>query len=285
MKIFLNLLKYIVIILLTFCIIGLLIINVASSTILKKQYVLNKLEETNYYEEIQKLIQSGFENYIGPSGLDESVIVDIVSLEKIKEDTNTILSNIYDGTNTELNTETLRTNLRNNIDEYLNHRKLTTSENESIEKFIDMIEEEYIVNILHTNYEGDIYKVINSVNSIAENINLVLILVAVASVLIIIIFNVKQLAQALANFGVVFTASGLFYIVIKIYIAMKINVQNLSVLSPAFSQVMIRVISNVLNSILIYSVILFVLGIICIFIGNSIITKQEMKKKSKKKEY
>ena len=112
MKILLNLIKYIIVILLTFCIIGLLIINVASSTILKKQYVLNKLEETNYYEEIQKLIQDGFENYIGPSGLDESVIVDIVSLEKIKEDTNIIVSNMYDGTNAELNTETLRTNLR-----------------------------------------------------------------------------------------------------------------------------------------------------------------------------
>ncbi len=285
MKILLNLIKYIIVILLTFCIIGLLIINIASSTILKKQYVLNKLEETNYYEEIQKLIQDGFENYIGPSGLDESVIVDIVSLEKIKEDTNTIVSNMYDGTNTELNTETLRTNLRNNIDEYLNHRKLTTSENESIEKFIDMIEEEYIINILHTNYENDIYKVINKGNNFAENVNLVLILVTVASILLILIFNVKQIAQAIANFGVAFTASGLFYIVIKIYIGIKINVQNLSVLSPAFSQAMISVVQNVLNSILTYSIILFILGVVCICIGNSIIIKNEMKKRSKKKEY
>ena len=285
MKILLNLIKYIIVILLTFCIIGLLIINVASSTILKKQYVLNKLEETNYYQEIQKLVQESFEEYIGPSGLDESVLDNIVSIEKIKEDTNIIVNNMYDGTNTELNTEVIRTNLKNNIDEFLNSRKLTTSENDSIEKFIDMIEEQYITTILHTNYENDIYNVINKVNNFAENVNLVLILVTVASILLIFIFNVKQIAQAIANLGVAFTASGLFYIVIKIYIGIKINVQNLSVLSPAFSQAIISVVKNVLNSILTYSIILFVLGIVCIIIGNGIITKKEMKKKSKKKEY
>ena len=59
----------------------------------------------------------------------------------------------------------------------------------------------------------------------------------------------------------------------------------ISVLSPAFSQAMISVIKNVLNSILTYSIILVVLGIICICIGNSIIIKNEIKKKSKKKEY
>ena len=285
MKIFLNLIKYIVVILLTFCIIGLLIVNVTSSTILKKEYVLSKLEETNYYEEIQKLVQESFEEYIGPSGFDKSILDNIVPLEKIKEDTNIIVDNIYNGTNTELDTKTLRTNLRNNIDESLNNVKLSASENESIEKFIDMIEEQYITSILHTNFESDIYNAINKINSTVENANLVLILAAIASTILILIFNAKQLAQAIANFGVAFTASGLFYIVIKIYIGMKINVQNLSILSPAFSQAMASVVKNVLNSIFTYSIILFVVGIICIFVGNRIIIKKEMENQKKKKAY
>ena len=49
MKVILNIIKFIVIITLTVCCIILTVANTASSTILSKQYTLNKLEETEFY--------------------------------------------------------------------------------------------------------------------------------------------------------------------------------------------------------------------------------------------
>ena len=139
MKVIINIIKYIAIILLTCAIIELLIINIVSSTILSKQYVLSKLEETNYYEEIKKEIESSFENYIGQSGLDEDVIIDIVSLEKIKEDTNIIITNIYDGTEKTVDTTEIETNLKNNIEASLENKKLTITQQKAIDEYINKI--------------------------------------------------------------------------------------------------------------------------------------------------
>ena len=60
-------------------------------------------------------LETNFENYIGQSGLDENVIKNIISVEQIKQDTNIIIDNIYDGENITINTETIETSLKNNI--------------------------------------------------------------------------------------------------------------------------------------------------------------------------
>ena len=48
MKIILNIIKYIAIVICTCCIIAVVILNIASSTILNKEYMLEKLDEANY---------------------------------------------------------------------------------------------------------------------------------------------------------------------------------------------------------------------------------------------
>lgn len=268
MKILLNIIKYIIIILLTFCIIGLIVINVASSTILKKQYVLGELEKTNYYEIMQDGVQSKFEEYIQQSGLDQDVIKDIVSVEKIKEDTNIIIDNIYEGTNTDIDTEILRTNLKNKIDNSLNNIKLTTEQQKSIEKFIDIIEEQYINTILHTKYENDINDVITKVNNIVGKANIMVIVGTAVCVILLFAVNFKNLIQGLSNIGIAFVSSGIFYVFLKIYITSKIKFANFTVLNDTFSNSARSIINTVLNNIILYGSILAVLGIIFIFVGN-----------------
>ena len=64
MKVLINLLKFIFITILTICLIALGAITVASSTILDKNYVIQKLEETDFYSGTYKLVESNFEKYI-----------------------------------------------------------------------------------------------------------------------------------------------------------------------------------------------------------------------------
>jgi len=49
---------------LTVAIIGLGLFAIAFSTVLNKDYVVQKLEETDFYSGTYKLVESNFENYI-----------------------------------------------------------------------------------------------------------------------------------------------------------------------------------------------------------------------------
>ena len=115
MKVLINILKIIIITILTICILFLGIKNIFSSTILDQSYITNKLEETNLYHETYELVKSNFENYIYQSGLDEIVLEDICTEEKVKKDLNTILSNIYQGTDVKIDTTEIADNLNKNI--------------------------------------------------------------------------------------------------------------------------------------------------------------------------
>ena len=90
-----KIIQYIVATILALAILGLVIINILSSSILSKEYILAKLQSQNYYEKIYKETESNFENYIHQSGLDEDVLKDIVTKEKVEKDTRIILNNIY----------------------------------------------------------------------------------------------------------------------------------------------------------------------------------------------
>ena len=116
MKILINILKFIIMLILVVCILFFGIKNIVLSTIMDKDYVLNKLEETNFYSGTYELVESGFENYIAQSGLEEEVLNNICTEEKIKNDIGIIINNIYNGTNEEIDTTEIANNLNANID-------------------------------------------------------------------------------------------------------------------------------------------------------------------------
>ena len=64
MKVVKNIIQYIVATILALAILLLILINIFSSSILSKDYVLSKLDEQNYYDKIYEDTKSNFENYI-----------------------------------------------------------------------------------------------------------------------------------------------------------------------------------------------------------------------------
>ena len=70
---------------------------------------------------IYTAVESDFENYIYQSGLDENVLENIVSLEKIENDTKTIINNLYDGTSETIDVTEIENNLNNNIQNSLDY--------------------------------------------------------------------------------------------------------------------------------------------------------------------
>ena len=83
MKRITQLIKVFFIWLLMIDIISFICLNIFSKTILNQSYILSQLEEEKYYENVYYQIQNSFEGYIGPSGLEETILK--VNIEAAKE--------------------------------------------------------------------------------------------------------------------------------------------------------------------------------------------------------
>ena len=212
-----KLLKYIFAIILYLSLTIVVLINILNSTILSKEYILNKLEESNYYNNIYTEVENNFENYIYQSGLDPIVLENIVSRDKIKEDTNIIISNIYDGNNKGIDLEVIRNNLSTNIDKSLEDRYLSEENKKAINKFIDIIINEYEDTIMNTDYSSKINTGISSINNKINMINIIMIILVIISILSLILLNIKKKRRKLSIFGIPLLALGLLLITIYIY--------------------------------------------------------------------
>lgn len=263
-----KLLKYIFAIILYLSLTIVVLINILNSTILSKEYILNKLEESNYYNNIYTEVENNFENYIYQSGLDPIVLENIVSRDKIKEDTNIIISNIYDGNNKGIDLEVIRNNLSTNIDKSLEDRYLSEENKKAINKFIDIIINEYEDTIMNTDYSSKINTGISSINNKINIINIIMIILVIISILSLILLNIKKKRRKLSIFGIPLLALGLLLITIYLYIILNIDINNIVILNDAISIAVHYILNGIVIKFLINGSIFTILGILIIIIGN-----------------
>ena len=268
MKFAIKILKAILIILLTAIIIGIAAIKILSSTILDEAYVFRKLRSSNYYESIYEELKSNFENYLGPSGLEESVLDDICTIKNIQTDTETILGNIYEGTNKHVDTTHLQEKLRDNIEKSLGQIKTTDSIKKNIDQFVEQISNEYINTISHTEYEETINNMYQKAIRIIKLGNTGLWIIAVLIIMILILLNIKTLYRAPANAGISFTAAGAFLVIGHFALNYNIKVDHLRVLNNSVSMVLQDIVKNIFDTINSAGLIIAILGIVLIILGN-----------------
>lgn len=265
MKILLNIIKFIIAIILTICVITLIIVNIASSTILNKEFILGKLDETNYYANIYTAVKSDFENYIYQSGLDESVLENIVPAEKIESDTKTIINNIYDGTNEDVDVTEIETNLRNNIENSLDYN-LSATQQRTVNEFINRITQQYKDTITKTSYEDSINNMLEKARNIVDKLQKVSIIGIAVSFLIIIILSIKNLIAGLMLIGSTLISSGVFYILVNMIINAKVKIQNITILNDAISISLREIISTILKNLTTIGITLSIVGFVIIII-------------------
>ena len=211
MKVLVNLLKFIFIMILTVAIIGLGLFAIAFSTVLNKDYVVQKLEETDFYSGTYKLVESNFENYIYQSGLDEEVLDDICTEEKIKQDIQIMLSNIYNGTNQKIDTTEIANKLNGNIEKL----GVKNRQNENaIQQFVTHICDEYTNTLIHTKYENKINEIYKKGTEILNKIYEIILVVFVIDIIAIIII-IGGIAVAFTQ-GAVIVAIGVITLIYAI---------------------------------------------------------------------
>ena len=270
MKKVIDVLRWICAIVLALGIIIFGFVSIISSTILSKGYVLEKLSETDYYINTYSQVNIDFENYIYQSGLNSAVVENLVTVENIKEDTAIIIENIYDGQSEPIDLEKVKDRLRTNIEKNIKEKNIWVKSQESIEKYVEVVSEQYQDSILHTDIEDDIFKGIESINKLISKLTTISISMIGVSAIIIIVSRYKKFWQNFTMLGVSLVTAGAFYVFAKIFIVTNIDIDHIIILSEAISYTIKTIIYNVLNKIDIAGIIMLILGIVLIIVGSAI---------------
>ena len=277
-----KIVQYMVATILALAILILVLINILSSSVLSKEYILNKLQSQNYYEKIYQETELNFENYIHQSGLDEDVLKDIVTKEKIEKDTKIILNNIYNGMDEKIDTKEIKEKLNENINNSLNG-KISNSEQKAIDTFVDTICKEYETTISHTNYEKKMNEAINKINKYIDLIKKAMAVTIGISIIILILLTIRRIYRITSKIGVAFTIDGLILILAKNYINSNIKIETIMVLNNGISDVLQSILNEILSNIFKTGSILLGLGIVLIAVYG--IIKSIRKFKREKDQY
>ena len=276
MKVVLNLVKFILTIILTLFIIAFVFANIISSTILNKQFILSQLDNTNYYANTYTAVTEDFKNYIYKSGLNETVLNNIVSQEKVRQDTITIINNIYDGTNTAIDTTEIATNLNNNINASL-QGDINQTQQMAIDSFVEKITEQYKDTMSHTNYEDTINKYFSKITSAVDLLMRVSAIGMGAMAILLIVISLKDILNGLSFIAAAVSATGLFNIFINAIVNAKVKIQNITILNDSISITLREILTNVMNTINKYGIILLAVGLVIIIICSIIKARQKIK--------
>lgn len=261
-----NIIRYVLTFILTMALITFLLVNLFSTTILNEQYILSKLQEVDYYNKMYDYVQSCFEKYIGQSGLDEEILNNVVSKEKIKKDTQIIISNIYDGTKEEIDTQEIKENLKQNINNSLNNQKLTSSQQTAIDTFIEEIVKEYSNAMTHTSYENKINQQYVKFMKYLEIAKKAILVILGVSIIILVLVSLKRIYRAIPMVGISLLSTGVLFELVNWYINTKIKIQTITIFNDTISETVRNILQEILGKIQGQGIILLVLGIVLIII-------------------
>lgn len=276
MKVLTKIIKFIIITILTICLIASGIITIVSSTILDQQYIIQKLEETNFYHETYELVKSNFENYIYQSGLDEEVLENICTEQKVKTDINTIISNIYSGTNEKIDTTEISENLNANIDKL----GIKNSKNEkAIEQFVTHICNEYTDTIIHTKYEEKINKGYTQITELLAKIYNIVAIVLVVDIIVLIILNIKKASKNIQDLSTALFATGLFNAICCNIIMSKVNISGIKIFNDTFSKTIVSIIEEIIIKVISLGTGMIVVSVVLLIIYFIISLKKKNENK------
>ncbi len=254
------------------------------SKFLNKDYILSKMNGNQFYLQIGREVESGFEKYIYQSGLPEETIKNLFTEEIIKNDVISIVNCVYDGTEINLSSQIIRNNLDNKIEQYLQSEGKNANEQvrENINKFEDLIVNEYNNNI---NISEELYTeahlLIEKCNVVVEKIGNMPIIIIGIFVVLIILLNIKNLALALNFLSISILAVGVLIKLGITTIYSNINIDNLLILTNSISNLVISIIKEIIyefDKISTTCVVLGVLGIAIYAIFKSLKSEKSINK-------
>ena len=278
-----TILNYILSIVLAILLIAIFFVNIVYNTVLNENYILAKLEKENYYTKIHKQIEENFENYIYQSGLEETVLNNIVTIDKVKDDTKIIIGNIYRGTKQEINVEKIREKLNTNIQNSLSTTHMTENQKKSIDTYIDQICNEYKVTISYYSFTTKIGDNFTNILKIINQVKNVLLIIIGIAFLLLFVLNLKGFYKFISFSGISFAVFGLILVCFNVLVNIRIKVNAITILNDVVSEILRNVLNEELKLIINYGIIGILIGVFLIIISNLLHNLKENKLNKREK--
>lgn len=276
MKLIKQILSFIFIIILSTSILCSFLAFIFSNTILNKDYILNKMEECNYYEQTYLDMNEILEQYIGPSGLDEEVLKDIYTENKIKDDINTTVNTIFTGEEKAIETEAIREKLNKNI--YKNYN-IKDNEKEAITNFENTIINEYTKQITHHDYLYILENYIPTTNKIIATLKIIMPFTTCIIIVILIMLNTKKKNKIMQGILIGFLSASFTIIIIVIIINANVKFESILILNETFSNLVRNIINELLKIFQNVGIITAILSTIFLIATNTVYEIKQRKLK------
>lgn len=257
-KIILNLESFVLAIFLF----GLIILLVLSNTVLSKNYLLNYLEKNNYYEQYYNHINETLKGYIIQSGLEEDILQSLYDQEKVKEDINILINNIYQNKDEKIDTNIIKVRLENIINKQLelNNQLINQEEKESISSFVNTIQEVYLDEIIISkNLIDEIKPLYLKLDKIVFFLIIVFSILSIITILIINLIT-KNLKKSIQKVSVSLLTASLLLIFIKILLGNRFR--HILIINALFSKILIGYIYQIINLFLILGIVFGILSLV-----------------------
>lgn len=245
--------------------------------------MLSKIEKSDYYNKAYISVNNHFDNIIEQSGLDKSVLENIVSNDKIKQDINESIKNIFEGKEYKVDVLPIKENLDKNINEFLkqSNRVANNREKQSIEEFENKIISLYQDDIFPNSIFGKFSKIFVKVKGILDKIIPITYIGILVIVILMILVNIKGISSVFSYLGVSLVSSGILLIMPKLIEHFNLELNKLNVINVNISTLIASVVLDILSKLMNFAILAIVIGAIAIVIGNFFYYGKEKDKKSK----
>ena len=275
MKVVTEILRYVFAIILGLCIFAKLLSAYLGDTFLQEEYVLNKIEESGYYTKLYDLVYNNFNNYIMQSGFDQSILNDVITIDKLKSDTKIIIDNYYKGTSNEIETDSIYNKINENINNYLSNTNLK-ADTSSLKKYVGLLITEYNATIInYSSASGPIYNAITMIQRIIAKVDIYSIFGIIVSIIMIIVFSIKRPKKILSGIGCGCLFMGILAVYVRHYILGLFNFDVLLLLNQVFTDALQYLLNSFTNTLLIYEIVFGIIGLFLIVGGNYLQSKTE----------
>ena len=271
MKIVKGVINAIVAFFLTIAIVANFVIILISNTILDKNYMFGLLEENGYYEKVATDLQNGFEEYKYQSGLPDEVFQNLYAENELRKDINSIINNLYDGTEITNSSENVRVKITENVNRYLSENNITV--NEEMQKNITDYEN-LIVNVYENkvnsafSYVKDVNPMINKIQSVVEVAKWILLGGLVVIAIFALLLNLRSMGLFASVIGTALLASGTLLTILNFVIQKNIDIEHILLFAQSFSDFIKYIIYHLLEKINFYGILFIVVGIVGIVISS-----------------
>lgn len=284
MKVIKTIINLIISFLLIFVLILGILFNFLSVKIFNKENMIKRLEETEFYMQVSREVYSGFEDYIYQSGLPEDTINDLYTDEDIKNDINSIINYIYEGTEIKLSDEKIIANLDTKINNYLESENITLrkAEQDNVNKFKDLISASYKNNIKISNtlieVAREYYQKANDIFVKVENIPFI---AGIILVVLLVVINIKSLVNVISAISVSLISAGVLLKLFNNIVLQRVHIDDLLILSTSLTNFVQNILREILDIISTFGLYYIVGGITGIIISAMIFAALPKKTKEK----